>query len=537
MDCRALSFRLLPHQPKIFLDYLDHFERVSSFYRHPPSVKLLPKLAKKLNYPIERRNQVASILRNQNEGFGSGAATDENLARFQSGAVAVVSGQQVGLFGGPAYALYKALTAMQIAEELTHQGVDAVPIFWMATEDHDLEEVRHSTWFQDGKLRRFELPAPSNSAQPVGRVLLGAEVEKAAGEAAEFLSNQGSDLLAHALRESYRSNETYGSAFAKFFARLFADQGLILLDPLDAELHRVAAPMYTRALEERDTLNEKLLECGKELDKAGFAAQVKVTPKSSLLFFMGQGPRQVVSASAGNFLAGENSWSKEEFSKLAESQPENFSPNALLRPVVQDFLLPTVAYIAGPAEIAYFAQSEVVYRQLLGRMPVMLSRAGFTLVDAKAAKLLKKYELDVEKVWSGPQEVRARMECKSVPKNLAKQFEKEQKRIKKILEQIEREVVKLDATLQGSVGTAGKKIHFQLEKLRRKTGRAQDEKDKLIAGHEMYLESLLHPHKALQSRELCLLPFLARWGTGGLAELQKMCSGKKLGQHFICQLP
>jgi uncharacterized protein YllA (UPF0747 family) len=128
------------------------------------------------------------------------------------------------------------------------------------------------------------------------------------------------------------------------------------------------------------------------------------------------------------------------------------------------------------------------------------------------------------------------MECKSVPKNLAKQFEKDQKQIKKILEQLEKEIVRLDSTLKGSVGTARMKINFQLEKLRRKTGRAQDEKDKLIAGHELYLESLLYPHKGLQSRELCLLPFLARWGTGGLVELQKMCSGKKLGHHFICQL-
>jgi bacillithiol synthase len=536
MDCRALSFRQLPHQPKIFLDYLDQFERVSKFYQHPPSVKLLPKLAKKIDYPLERRKAVSAILRKQNEAFGGGPAAGENLARFERGAAAIVSGQQVGLFSGPAYAVYKALTAIRIAQELTREGVDAVPVFWMATEDHDLDEVRHCTWFQDGRLTRYEMPANASSGQPVGRVLLGPEVEKAAGKAADALANQGSDLLAHMLRESYRATETYGGAFGKLFARLFAEQGLILMDPLDAGLHRVAVPIFKRAIEQRDVLNAKLLERGKELDKAGFDAQVKVTAKSTLLFYMGKGPREVVSASGGKLLAGETSWSKEEFEKLAAGEPENFSPNALLRPVVQDFLLPTAAYIAGPAEIAYFAQSEVVYRELLGRMPMMLPRAGFTLVDAKATKLLKRYELDVEQVWNGPQEVRARMECKSVPMKLAKQFEKDQKQIKKVLEKLEKEIVKLDATLKGSVGTARKKIHFQLEKLRRKTGRAQNEKDQLIAGHEMYLESLLHPHKALQSRELCLLPFLARMGTGGLAELHAKCSGKNIGKHFICQM-
>jgi bacillithiol biosynthesis cysteine-adding enzyme BshC len=537
MDCRALAFRQLPHQPKIFLDYLDQFERVSKFYIHPPAVKLLPRLAKKIAYPAERRKQVASILRNQNIQFGASSAALENLDRFEKGAVAVVSGQQVGLFSGPAYAIYKALSAVQTAEELTRAGVAAVPVFWMATEDHDLDEIRHSTWFQDGKLTRFELPANANSALPVGRVKLGVEIEKAAAEAADLLSNQGSEFLARMLRENYSANETYGSSFAKLFARLFAEQGLILMDPLDAGLHRVAAPVYRKAVEDRDALNDKLLERGKELEKAGYAAQVKVTSKSTVLFYMGDGSRQVVSEGGGRFHAGSREWTREEFARLAEAEPENFSPNALFRPVVQDYLLPTAAYIAGPAEIAYFAQSEVVYRHVLGRMPVMLPRSGFTLVDAKAAKLLRRYELTVEQVWSGPQAVHARMECKSVPKKLALEFQKNQKQIKQMLAKLEAQIVKLDPTLRGSVETARRKVDYQIEKLRRKTGRAQDAKDGLIAGHEQYLESLLIPHKGLQSRELCLLPFLARLGASGLGELQKLSTGKKLGHHFICQLP
>jgi bacillithiol biosynthesis cysteine-adding enzyme BshC len=537
MDCRALAFRQLPHQPKIFLEYMDHFERMTKFYTHPPSVDLLPKIAKETEYPLERRREVAEILRKQNETFGAGTAVLENLQRFERGAVAVVSGQQVGLFSGPAYAIYKALSAIQIAEELTREGVDAVPVFWMATEDHDLDEVRHSSWFENGKLQRFELPSAEANTKPVGRIAIGAEGERLAAEAAEMLSNLGSEFLAQTLKESYRATETLGTAFAKLYARLFAEQGLILLDPLDVQLHRIAAPIYRKALEDRDALNEKLLDRGKELEKAGYDAQVKVTAKSTLLFYMGDDSRQVVSASNGKFSAGSKTWKRDEFLRMVETEPENFSPNALFRPVVQDYLLPTVAYIAGAAEIAYFAQSEVVYSEILGRMPVMLPRAGFTLVDSKAAKLLTKYELSVEQVWSGPQAVRSRLECKSVPKNLAGEFQKNQKQIKKMLAKLEEHIAKLDATLKGSVDTARKKIDFQLEKLRRKTGRAQDEKNGLITGHEQYLESLLYPLKGLQSRELCFLPFLARLGAGGLGELQKECTGKKLGHHFVCQLP
>jgi len=536
MDCRALAFHQLPHQPKLFLEYLDHFDRVKSFYAHPPKMQAVTRMARKLDYPRERRAEVAELLRKQNVALGAGAETQSNLARLEKGAVAIVTGQQVGLFSGPAYAIYKALTAVQIAEELTRGGIPAVPVFWMATEDHDLDEVRYSTWFDQGKLRRFELPVVE-TGRPVGGISLSAKVEPLAREAAELLSNQGSDLLAQYLTESYRPEETYGSAFAKLFTRLFAQQGLILMDPLDPGLHRVATPLYQHALAERDAVNERLLQRGKDLDRAGFDAQVKVTSRSTLLFYLGEGVRQVITASNGKFQAGEKTWAREELVHLTHGEPGKFSPNALFRPVVQDYLLPTAAYVAGPAEISYFAQSEVIYRHLLGRMPVMLPRAGFTLVDAKAAKLLRRYGLTVEDVWAGSQSLRHKMEGASVPKGLSKTLERDQRQIQTIFTQLAKQIAKLDPTLKGTVERAKQRIEYHLEKVRRKAGKAEDQKTGLISAHEQYLESLLYPHKALQSRELCLLPFLARWGASGLSELQKLASGKRIGHHFILQLP
>src|SRR5215831_15571612 len=194
MDCRALPFHQLPHQPKLFLAYLEKFETVKAFYAHAPTMQAVARESTKLDYPEERRAEVLAILSKQNAALGAGTETIANLARFGKGAVAVVSGQQVGLFSGPAYAIYKALTAIQIAEELTRDGIDAVPVFWMATEDHDLDEVRHSSWFENGKLQRFELAAGETNTKPVGRVAIGAEGERLAAEAAEILSNLGSEF-------------------------------------------------------------------------------------------------------------------------------------------------------------------------------------------------------------------------------------------------------------------------------------------------------------------------------------------------------
>src|SRR6266403_5229560 len=378
MGCVSIPFRRLPHQPKLFVRLIDDYSSVKQFYAHPPNMDAVKEVASSLRYPAERRREVARILREQNSAFGASAAAMSNLEKLERGAVAVVSGQQVGLFGGPAYAIYKALTAIRLAEELSEAGVPAVPIFWMATEDHDLDEVRHVTWFDSGKLVRFELPADSAAGRPVGHVSLGPRIEESVKKAVGLLSGPASETISEALEQCYEPGETYGSAFGKLFARLFAEQGLILLDPLDARLHRVAAPLYRRALEDRDVLKEKLLQRAKDLDKAGFDAQVKVTSRSTLLFRMCKGLRQAIGVSNGKFQSGDSLWTREELIRSVEAEPQCFSPNALLRPVVQDYLLPTAVSVAGPTESVYLAQAEVIYRHLLGRMPVILPRAAFT---------------------------------------------------------------------------------------------------------------------------------------------------------------
>lgn len=533
MDRLALLPHQLPHTSKLFRDYVENFLKVEAFYEHVPELKSAARCARKLQFPKERRVQVAGILRDQNVSCGAGSETLKNLDLLTEGAVAVVTGQQVGLFGGPAYAFYKALSAIQGAHELISGGIPAVPVFWMATEDHDVDEVRHVTWFHDGELQTFELPRPSEDAVPVGRIRLGKEIDALVNRAQPLLGQTFGDLL----HEAYTPIATYSSAFATLFARIFSDLGLILLDPLDERLHVVASPLLGAALAERKELNELLLQRGKELEHAGYDVQVKVTSHSTLLFSMNEGKRQPITASNGNFASGALTQSLDDWLDRIEAFPEQFSPNALLRPVMQDFLLPTVAYFGGPAEIAYYAQSEVLYKKLLGRMPVLLPRADFTLVDPKAERILKKYHLQVENVWSGSQILRNRMYNSAIPKKLAREFDENLRHMKKNVHKLHKGIAKVDPTIQGTIARAEQRIHYQIEKLRHKTGQALDRHEKLIAQHEKFLENLLYPQKGLQSRDLCFLPFLARWGSGGLQELQKLASPKKPGRHLIVPIP
>jgi bacillithiol biosynthesis cysteine-adding enzyme BshC len=537
MDCRAIPPQQLPHTSKLFRDFNENFSAVKEFFAHRPELKSVASCAKALDFPRDRRLTVAGILRDQNLRYGHGAETEANLKRLEEGAVAVVSGQQVGLFGGPAFSIYKALSVIETARHLNDEGIPAVPVFWMAAEDHDVNEVRHTTWFADGKLYRLELPKPAEDAIPVGTIPLGGTVVELVEQAIAQLAGPAAAQIAEILHRSYTRLDTYTSAFGKLFARLFGEHGLILLDPLDHRLHRVAAPILRAALAERDTLNELLLRRGKKLENAGYDEQVKVTSRSTLLFSMKGGKRQVITAANGNFSCGGKSCAREEALRCVESDPENFSPNALFRPVVQDYLLPTVAYFGGPAEISYYAQSQVLYEKLLGRMPVILPRADFTLVDPKGERLLKKYGLDVEDAWKGKQELRKKMYGANVPKKLAREFDTNLRQLEKNLKKLHRAIAKVDPTVQGTITRVEKRMRYQLERLREKTGASLDRHEKIIAQHEEFLENLLYPQKGLQSRDLCFLPFLARWGSEGLKELHKLATAKKPGQHCVVGIP
>jgi bacillithiol synthase len=168
---------------------------------------------------------------------------------------------------------------------------------------------------------------------------------------------------------------------------------------------------------------------------------------------------------------------------------------------------------------------------------VLLPRADFTLVDPKAVRLLKKYHLELEDIWCSPQTLRKRMYNSAVPKNLSRKFDSSLHDIDKSLEKLHKAIAKVDPTIQGTIARAEKRIRYQIEKLRHKTGASLDRHEKLIARHEAFLQNLLYPHKQLQSRELCFLPFLSRWGNSGLKDLQAHCSPKKPGRHCLVPIP
>jgi bacillithiol biosynthesis cysteine-adding enzyme BshC len=522
MECHCLRFSELPHTTKLFAAFVEDSRRVAQFYPHEPDEAGVLAAAREVRLSPEVRRSVVSVLREQSRGFGADAETERSLARLEKGAVAVVTGQQVGLFSGPAYSFYKALSAVVWARHLTERGVDAVPVFWLATEDHDLAEVNHCFWSSRNGLERLELAPDEDAAgRRVGEVLLGQPVTALIKTAIDTLEGPFRDQVDRALQESYRPEETLGLAFGKLLARLLPRRGIVLLDPLDPRLHRLAAGIYRQALEQSEELARELIARSKLLDRSSYHAQVRVTQQSTLLFLNDDGKRRPLRRRNGKFSAAGASYTAGELLAAIEKSPEAFSANVLLRPIVQDSLLPTAAYIGGPAEVAYMAQAEVVYRRLLGRMPAILPRASFTLVESTVARLMTKYGIELRDVLCGRQHLRSRMEQKFLSKALAKKFAGDEKALRRLLRGLHRPLGILDKTLLGALDTAERKIVYQFQKLRGKASRAENFRTGLLDRHERVLVDSLYPHHGLQERTLCLLPFLALLGPALLERLEE----------------
>ncbi len=520
MKAQCLPFTQIPHTTRLFTDFLSYAPGVQPFYsRSPRFNEWFAAQAASLQYDPARRERVSAILRRQNSSWGAGERTLANIDRLRKGAAAVVTGQQVGLFGGPAFALYKALTAVKLAEEATAAGVEAVPVFWLATSDHDLEEVNHiSIPGPDKHLVKLAISSHAVAGAPVSSVRLGDEINLVVEEAAALLGDTEATRM---LRESYRAGESMGSAFARLFTRLFSEWGVILLDASDAELHRVAQPIYRLAIERAEELETGLLGRGQALEKAGYHQQVKVTESSVLLFVLHEGARTAMhrrkrNGSEAEFaIGGEAGAEKLTAAELLErisATPEKFSPNVLLRPVVQDFMLPTIAYAGGAAEAAYFAQAGAVYEIILGRLTPIVPRFSATLVEPKVQRWLRQYGITVPDAFQGSESLRRRLASHALPEGLQQAFDTAQKSVEESFARLRSALEELDSTLVGASETAVSKMNYQLDRLRQSASAAELRRSEVVRRHAEGFSEALYPGGELQERGVAGIYFLARHG-------------------------
>lgn len=501
MQCTCVRHTDLPHTSSLFADVLYHPDRTAGFYRYPfRELSSFQEAARHVDLSDERRAMLIAALREQNPESPS-------LARLaQPGTVAVVTGQQVGLFSGPAYTMYKVLHAAKLAAWLSANGLPAVPVFWLATEDHDFAEVNH-VWVFDAAHRPVKLEMRRTaSAQPVGGIALAsppvAEL-RAAFEGLPF-----ADEVATLVEETYRPGATMGAAFGNLLHRLLEKYDVLQVDPIQPAFRKLAAPLLRSAVEAAPELTDAVLSRDRELAAAGYHAQVHIEDHTSFVFLLENGRRLALRRHGDEYILNGRRFTTRELADRAES----LSPNAILRPVAQDSMLPTVAYIGGPAEVAYLAQSAAIYDRLLGRMPVAMPRAGFTILDQRTDKLMRRYGLSLRDLFHGPEPLRDRIAAQLVPPSVREAAAKARETVQGSLGMLRAELAAFDSTLASASDRSLRKIRHQLDKIEHKTGHEALRRDQRAARDADSVYGLIYPEKHLQERLYSFLPFLAKHG-------------------------
>ena len=501
MHCTCVRHTELPGTSALFADVLYHSDRVSAFYPYPiRDLESFRTAAARVQLLDDRRAELVAALRRHNP---AGPAL-ERLA--EPGTVAVVTGQQVGLFSGPSYTIYKVLHAIKLAEWLTANGLPAVPLFWLATEDHDFAEVNHA-WVFDASHRpvKLEMRRPAGS-QPVGQVALLTPPVRELRAALHGMPS--GEEVADAVEEAYRGGSTMGKAFGELLRRLLAGFDVPLVDPMQPEFRRLAAPAMRAAVEGAPELTAAVLARNRELTAAGYHAQVHVEEQTSLFFLLEGGKRLTLRRQGTEYVLNGRRFTTAELAARAES----LSPNAILRPVIQDSVLPTVAYIGGPAEIAYLAQSAALYQGILGRMPVAVPRTGFTILDQRTEKLMQRYSVVLSDLFHGEDPLRQRIAARLVPPSLRRVMGETDGAVETALGRLRGELSSFDPTLAAAMERSARKIRYQLAKIDRKAGREAMRRDERAARDADYIYGLLYPERHLQERLYSILPFLATHG-------------------------
>lgn len=520
MKTERISYQDLPGQNRLFLSFVNDWERVRDWY--PSSPRTLDDLVSRKNQVLEAdsfsRRQLVNLLRRYHETLGADGEVVRNLDRLEKPeTIVVVAGQQAGLFGGPCYTVYKAATVIRIVQDLRARGLEAVPVFWMATDDSDFEEIRRTN-FVDSEGRLVEAVTPDRRAraeQMAGTALLEG-VESFLGSLDSRMGSLDFPLAAGLDRE-YRDGRTYGEAFARWMLHCFEHHGLVLFDPLMKGYRSASAPFFRTVIEKREEILDSVLQRNEAIARAGFTPQVHVEPTETFLFVVQGDCRYKLEFSASRFVAKGRktmSWSRDKLLGELDAGEVELGPTALLRPVLQDYLLPSVLTIGGAAEVAYFSQVNALSR-FWNRDAAIFPRAGFTVIDRKSQRLLKKHGLSPLQVLGRGEEALAEHLVRAAGKASSQfqELDEIHQGLTAGIDRLRKGLESMDPTVAALLEGSSRKIYFQLDKVRRRLVSNTREQDAVLARHIEHLRNHLCPGGGLQERTLNFNYFRALEGT------------------------
>ena len=531
-----IDIRRFPWIRRLAAEYVYDFGRVAEFYAGNPAdpAAWRDAIARTQRY-ARSREAVAALLQAQQQRRGAPPQAIAAAAQLKDAAtVAVVTGQQAGLFGGPLFTLLKALTAIRLAERVREEHhVPAVPIFWIDAEDHDWDEVKACGVLDaDLELKSIALATAAGAHEgPVARVRLDDSAAAAIAELeATLQATEFTPGLLDTLRRCYASGTGMAEAFGTWLESVLGSRGLIVYDASDPAAKPLVEGVFTREIERADTAR-LAAEAGVRLQAHGLHAQVEPHEGSLALFYLDHG-REPIRVQGDGFVIGEQAYSKAALLDRVRQTPQQFSPNVLLRPLVQDTLFPTVCYVAGPSELAYLGQLRGVYDAFGIPMPLMYQRATATILDSNAMRFLVRHEFPLALLRAQDEAALNELLESQLPPSVEASLQDVLHAVEERMEVLARAVPQIDPTLEGATRSTLTRMNDDLKKLHNKIIQAAKRKDETLRRQFTHARAQAFPQGHPQEREIGFVHFLNKYGPALVDRLSEELP-VEMGTHWV----
>jgi bacillithiol biosynthesis cysteine-adding enzyme BshC len=532
-----VDVRRVPWIRRLTVDYAYHFASVAPFFNGDPARRddWAAAIARTTTHP-RRRDDIAAVIAAQQRRRAAPARAVEAAAQLADArTVAIVTGQQAGLFGGPIFTLLKAMTALRLAEDVSAQyHVPAVAVFWVEGEDHDWEEVRSCTVFDDQfELRSVALaPRSADDPVPVAQVVLDASIRSTLDELRTMLPpTEFTPALLDALGQAYAPGVGMADAFARWIEQLLGARGLVVYDSSDRAAKPLASPVFVRELSTAGETGRLAGASGADMVASGYHAQVRALHDGVALFRL-DGTRLIIRQHDDGLAAGDRQYSLQSMLADARERPVAFSPGVLLRPIVQDTLFPTACYVAGPSELAYLGQLKAVYGHFGVPMPLMYPRATATILDSASVRFLMKYQLPFESLQARDDSALNALLETQIPPAVEASFTDAREAIDRYMSNVAQSVGVVDPTLDGAARSTIGRMQHDLDTLHGKLIQAAKRRHDTLRRQFVRTRALAFPAGEPQERTISFVSMLNQSGPALIDRLHEELP-LDLGHHWI----
>ena len=517
-----INFNEIPGNTKLFLDYLYNFENVKKFYKYNfrDKEQFITKFKHLSESPKEFKDKLSDIILEQYKFSNPSEKTLRNISRLKnSETIAVITGQQLGILGGPLYTFYKIITAIKLCSHLSERfdNYNFVPIFWLEGDDHDFDEVRSLNILNDNNEITKISYTDDSTVEEQNRGSIGnLKFEESINN---FLQNFESQLrdtefkqpLMEELKKFYVQGKSFKDSFKELLFWIFDEYGLIIFNPLDEKIKNLLKPVFKKEITNFRNHTEKLVNISANLDTL-YHAQVKIRPIN--LFYNYDEGRYLIEPIENEFrLKGKRKkFFLDELLNMIDTEPEKFSPNVLLRPICQDYLFPTGFYVGGPSEIAYFAQILPLYEFYEIDPGIIYPRSSVTLLEKNLRSTLEKYDLKIPDIFIDPNKLKNKIINNLSDKNLDEIFGESKSQLDTTFKQLKEKLSEIDKTMGDASIKYKEKVLSYIDELNSKAVDAQKKRYDITLRQIDKLSSNLYPNMNLQERELSYFQFAVKYG-------------------------